>query len=71
LIVSAANDLGDCGVPAVLQHFAPAERPGNSLDHALSIRLQGAAQVSVVPSGASPSFRPPRLRIEIGTPAGT
>jgi hypothetical protein len=37
-----------------------------ALTIALSIRRQGAAQVSVVPSGATTSFLPPRLRIEMG-----
>ena len=37
-----------------------------ALAMALSIRRQGDAQVSVLPSGAITSFRPPRVRMEIG-----
>ena len=38
-----------------------------ALTMALSIRREGAAHVSVVPSGARTTFLPPRLRIDIGT----
>ena len=53
--------------------MASAERPGDRLDHGVVVRVRSIAVDPTavppcigLPSGARTSFRPPRLRIEIG-----
>ena len=51
---------------AVLQHFAPAERPGDRFDHGVVDALAYGRPCVGRASGARTSFLPPLLRIEMG-----